>query len=120
MTFVKRYDVSVTTNSTSGGSAYSPVTNGRLLHVIYATGTLATTADLTISTASETTGQTLLSYSNIGASKTVSPVGKIHAATSGAALATGGIPFHVSEERIKVAIAQGGANKTGTVTLIVG
>lgn len=124
MSFIQREVVTVTTDGSGNATAYSGRRTGKLLNVIYtADGSTPydNTVDFTITV--ESTAQGVWTESNISASKTVAPRQSTHDTSGAAALyAAGGTAVRdkiaVAEDRIKIALAQGGATKTGTFTLI--
>jgi hypothetical protein len=91
---------------------------GRVHAIKYAPGTLDTGADLTIT--GETTGVPILVKSNAGTS-TVWYYPRVipNKNTDGSAFTDLAADIHVLNERIKVVVAQGGATKTGTITVYV-
>ena len=132
MTFLKRDQVTVTTDSSGDGTNYINDVNGRILTVIYAvTGTpfLEPTSptngfDFTITT--ETTKQNIWVETGITAAKTVNPRLSVNDLV--------GATTHYNDEsdepvvdyvyavneRIKIVVANGGNALTGTFTVIWG
>lgn len=119
MSYCERHAVSVTTTATGIATGYTPVVVGRIVAVQYskATGGLASTTDVTVTT--EDTGQAVWSATNLNASTTVSPL-VAAVLTSGAASSLSELPVYAAGERVKIAIAQGGNAKTGSFAVIVG
>lgn len=118
MSYVERHTITVTTATSGAGIGYSPVVTGRVAALRYtkATGGLASTSDLTITT--ETSAQSLWSATNINATTTVHPVAVANL-PSGASSSLTEVPIFAANERIKVEVAQGGNTKTGTFTVIM-
>lgn len=118
MSYTKRYAVTVTTAVDETATAYTdgPV-DGVLSHIQYVKTDFANGVDFTITT--EITGQTLWTQSDVNASAIVAPRQATHTTAGVAAVyASGGETVRdriaIAGERIKIAIAQGGASKTGT------
>lgn len=88
------------------------------------TAPFATTVGVTITT--EDTGVTILAETGYNAAANRFPRQAIHSTTGGVlTLATGATnnfaePLAISQERIKIAIASGGASKTGRFDLVIG
>ncbi len=119
MSYCERHDVAVTTSTGGTATEYTPVINGLVAAVVYASGGasgFASTADFTITT--ETTGQNIWTQSNVSAGVTKYPVtaAQIAAGTNSSLTE---VPVPIANERVKIAIAQGGNTKTGTFTVIV-
>jgi hypothetical protein len=120
MSFKTRLTVSVTTASDGTATAYSDVCNGSIESVQYAKTDFADGVDFTITT--ESGSQNVWVDSNVNASETVYPMvatnGTDGAALSGAGTTMARIP--VVNERVKIAIVQGGDTKSGTFYITVG
>jgi hypothetical protein len=123
---VQRYDVTVTTDGSGNATVFSPILTGRIINIIYtADGSTpyAGTVDFTITL--EATGQGLWTELNIAGSKTVSPQQPTHDQVGAAALyAAGGTAVRdfvfAANDRVKIALAQGGATTKGLFQIIVG
>jgi len=124
---VIKHTVTVTTGASDGkGSGFTPVVNGRILNIIYtkaSSGNYADTVDFVVTT--EDTAITIWDQDNVTATATVAPRQAIHSTTGTAALyAAEGTAvndfIYVANERIKIAVENGGNSKTGTFTVIVG
>lgn len=128
MSYARDEVVDVTTTSTGGATAYTPVLTGRVANIIYTPSTAAgfsTGADFAITC--ERSGIGLWTESDIGgAAKTVSPTQPIHdqlgaarnPSTAAPATEIGG-PIWVAGERIKVVVAQGGDSKAGQFRVVI-
>lgn len=120
----RREVVTVTTDSGGAATAYSPVLSGKIVNIIYTadgTSPYDNTVDFTVT--AEATGQALWSASNVAASTTVAPRQATHSTAGVAALyAAAGTAVNddivVAQDRVKIVLAQGGATKTGTFTII--
>jgi len=125
--FIKAFTASVTTGEDETGTAYTNAVNGRILEVAYtkdATAPFTNGVDFVVT--SETTSQAIWSQENVNATAIVRPRQAVHS-TAGVALNYNDEsdepvcePVYVADERIKIAVAQGGKAKTGAFTVIVG
>lgn len=102
--------------------------NGEILRIAYTKdGTTPFTDGVNFTITTETTGQTVWTESNVNASAAKVPVQAAHNNVGVAALAYNDgtrtvplyRPIHLSHERLKIAIANGGASKVGTFTLTI-
>jgi len=118
MSYAQSHTVTVTTATGGGGTGYTPVVTGRIAAVTYtqATGGLASTSDLTVTT--EDTAQSVWSATNINATTTVHPVAAANL-PSGAASSLTEVPIYACGERVKIAVAQGGNTKTGSFQVVL-
>jgi hypothetical protein len=91
---------------------------GFVLVVIYRPGTIDAGADLTIT--GETSGMPILAVTDVGASdKFFYPRALMNEVATGAAGTSGTELIPISDERIKVVVAQGGNVKTGSIEAIL-
>lgn len=114
--YAERQNITLTTDGAGACTAYSSAVTGRVLAVIVTIGALAATADITIT--SETTGQPILTLTNVAANAVKYPRSLVQDAVG--ADTTLREPVAVVNERVKIVVAQGGATVTGTVTLVIG
>src|SRR4051794_22925026 len=119
---MRRLTVPVTTAADGTATAYSPRTSGKIHSIHYVKTDFAAGVDFTIT--AEATGEQLWTESNVDASAVRYPRAATHSTAGVAALyATSGTavqaPPAVANDRIKVAIAQGGNAKTGTFHFLV-
>lgn len=120
MSYVQRHTVSVTTATGGGATGYTPVVTGRVTNIVYTAPTgspYASTADFTIT--AEGSGIGLWTESNVTASKTVSPTQQAHDQVGAVETDPTRAPIFVANERIKIAIAQGGNTRQGSFQVIV-
>ena len=122
--------IDIVTEASGGGAGtftgYTRVVNGRILEirlVVPASGGLEATVDLTIT--NELTGAAILTLTDQNGSGTWAPRQATHGTDKAAAVyASGGSPvldyIVVAESRIKLAVAQGGNGKLGTLYITVG
>lgn len=121
--YIESHTVTLTTDASGDCTAYSSNVTGRILAIRYKPGTLDTGADLTIT--ADATGAAIITLTNAGTSNvSYYPRVQVHGPT-GAALTYDGTrtinePPFVSNERIKIVVAQGGNALTGTITFLVG
>lgn len=118
--FVKTHTLSILTNASEAFTGYLGPINGRILSVRLVDVDLTNTADLAIT--GETTGIEVLTETAAGATETWYPRVAANLNTDGSALATTYYvePITIGDERIKVAIANGGVAKTATIYVQTG
>lgn len=120
--YAELHSVAVTTDASGDATAYIPGLKGRIINVIYVKTDFANGVDFTI-----TTEESLLDVwveENVNASKTIAPRQPTHDKAGAASLYAGAgepVEDHIvmAEERLKIAVAQGGDTKTGTFKIIV-
>jgi len=113
---MKKYKLSVTTDTAGDGTATGPNILGRLYAVDYVIGTLdSTTTDITVSTVNADAASNLLVVANVTASKIYYPRTLEHLDSAGSNLTTHDMPLIAGT--IKLTIAQGGDTKTGHVVV---
>ena len=123
--YVERHVLAITTDGSGDATAYSPTITGRVVSVIYTKdGTTPYTDGVDFAITAEATGQAILTLTNQNSSAAFQPRVGVCGAT-GTALTYDGTrtvnePVTVAQDRVKVVVAQGGATKIGTITLIVG
>lgn len=124
MAYAERHEVTVTTATGGGATAFTPVVTGRVANIIYtvaATGvSFASTADFAIT--AERTGLGLWTEDNVTTAKTVSPTQPANTQVGGGLATAGDVqraPIYVANERIQITIAQGGNTKQGIFTVVV-
>jgi hypothetical protein len=116
---LREYKATITTDGSQNAEVYvgSRIV-GRIVAIKYEPGDIATGADLTI-TGSET-GVPVLTKENAGTSDVwYYPVAAANEVADGSASSLRECPVYLYQERMKVAVAQGGATKTGEITLYV-
>lgn len=113
---IKKVSIDLNTNGSGAATGRSLPLIGRLLGVEISKRTLADTADLTITNAGATS-QTIATVSNLTANRWLRPGGPYHDASAGVIADSNG-PLFVSGAFV-VVVAEGGDNKTGTVTFYV-
>lgn len=123
MSYAERHTVSLTTASGGGVTAYTPVVTGRIISCIYTKDDFEDTVDFAIT--AEGSGQNIWTQENITADATVAPRQATHSEAGVASLyAAGGEPVEdyivVANERIEVAITNGGNVTSGSITFIIG
>lgn len=118
----RRFVVPVTVNASGDATAYSPVLSGDLISIRYVKDTFANGVDFTI--AAEDTGETIWAEENVNASATRYPRAGT-ASTAGAAslFAAAGTAVNdkisLSQDRVKIVVAQGGNATAGTFHITV-
>lgn len=125
MSFAQRITIAVATNGDGVATVYSPrdVTGlvSSIRYVKAVSGGFEDGVDFDVTL--ERSGAVLWDEDNVDASKTVSPQQPVHS-TAGVALTyddTNPVttPIYAAEDRIRIAIANGGANRTGTFEVVI-
>lgn len=122
---MRRYKVTVTTDGSGNATAYSPRVNGEIHQIEYVkdgSNGYASGVDFTIT--GEATGIGLWTQSDVNASAVVAPRQATHSQVGVASLyAAGGTAVQarigMSNDRVKIALAQGGASKVGVFHIVV-
>lgn len=120
---MRRFPVTVTTAADGTATAYSPRgINGKIHQIEYVKTDFASGVDFTIT--GEATGINIWTQSDVNASAVVAPRQPTHSQAGVASLyASGGTavqaPIALANDRVKIAIAQGGNTKTGTFHILV-
>ncbi len=117
--YVAREIVDVTTATDGVATAYTPRVNGAVREIVYlrdGASAFASTADIAVT--SELDGRNIWTEANVNASKTVRPVRP--GSTASGAAASGSVPIHLGNDRVKIAIAQGGNTKAGRFIVYLG
>ena len=117
MGYAERHSVTVTT-VTATGEGFTPVVNGRVLSIQYVKDDYSDGVDFTIT--GEETGQNLWTDTNVNASETVAPMQDLHTVAGAATTDPARGPVFIINERISIAIAQGGNGTSGTFHIIIG
>lgn len=116
----RRFTVDVTTDGSGNATVYTPFLSGRIVAIHYikdgGANPFATGVDFTIT--AEATGEGIWTEADVNASKSCYPRGPTHSNAGVAALyASGGTAvadmIRLGRDRVKIAIAQGGAAKVG-------
>jgi len=121
MSYVRRLTVPVTTASDGTATEHSLQVTGRISQIRYVKGDFDNGVDFTIT--SEATGETIWTQADVNASVTVAPRQAVHS-TAGVAATFDGTrpilaPIALAEDRVRIAIAQGGSVKSGTFYILV-
>lgn len=119
---MRRFKVTLTTAADGTVTGHTPRVSGEVHAIHYAKGDFADGVDFTIT--SEATGESLWTESNVNASASRYPRVPTHSTAGAAALyAAGGVGVlarpGLAADRIKIAIAQGGAVKSGVFHILV-
>lgn len=119
MSYVRREVVDITTDASGDGTGYTGVVDGLIQAIRYVkdgTSPYDNTADFTITT--ESSGQAVLTATNVAASATYQPrAATVDTSNAAALYAAGGTAVNdlipAGRERVKIVVAQGGATATG-------
>jgi hypothetical protein len=125
MSYAERHVVAVTTLADGSAVAYSPVVQGQISAIHYvkpASGGYDDGVDFNI--VSEATGQAIWAQNDVNASAVVAPRQATHSTAGVASLyaATGTAvqdKIGLSNDRVKIQIADGGNVKTGTFHIVL-
>lgn len=123
----ERHRIELTTDGDGNAVGYTGNVTGRVLEIVYtkAAGDAAFANGVDFTVTGETTGVAIYAENSVDASKSVFPRRQVHS-QAGVALTLEGTeplvePVWVANERVKVAVAQGGtAGKTGIVDVLIG
>lgn len=118
----ERHVISVTTAADGTAVAYSPVVTGAILTLAYVKTDFADGVDFDVTL--ESTGEVIWDQDNVNASVIVRPRTPIQD-TAGVDATIDGTrklrePIVAARDRVKIAIANGGATKTGAFHVVVG
>jgi len=121
--YAERHEVQITTDGSGDGEGYTPVLKGRIQAIHYVKDDYANGVDFAIT--AEATGESIWSENDVNASASRAPRQATHAPDGSAALyAAGGsaVRDHIvlASDRVKIVVASGGVNKSGTFHVIVG
>jgi hypothetical protein len=117
-----RHVVTLVSDGSGDGTAYTPVVTGQLVTIRYVKTDYTNGVDFTIT--AEATGETLWTQVDVNASVTVAPRQPVASTAGVAALyAAGGTaifdPILLVQDRVKIVIANAGATKTGAFHVVV-
>ena len=121
MSYIKRKSVTVTTDASGDGTGYIEGVNGLINSIEYSKVDFANGVDFTVT--NNRSGEQIWAESDVNASAIRRPRAATHSNAGAAALyGTGGTAvldkIAVSDDKIKVVVAQGGNAKSGTVTSV--
>lgn len=119
---IRRFEKTVVTDGSGNATEYTPYLSGYLVSVQYVKTDYADGVDFTIT--GDANAQAIWSESDVNAAVTKAPRLAVHTVAGVAALyASGGVAvldkIALGRDRIKIAIAQGGATKTGKFVFLV-
>lgn len=121
MSRTRKHEVIVVSNGSQVGTGYSPYISGYIESIQYVKTDYADGVDFTIT--AEATGETIWTESDVNAAVIKHPRAGVHSTAGVAAVyASGGTAvtdrIALGRDRVKIAIAQAGATKTGTFVII--
>lgn len=119
---IRKYTVVANSDGDQVGTAYSGWISGYIESIQYVKVDYTNGVDFTITV--ESTGEGLWTDTDVDASEVVRPRAATHSTAGVAALyASGGVAvldrIAVGRDRVKIVLAQAGANKTGTFVITV-
>ncbi|MBB3591721.1 hypothetical protein FHX08_002065 [Rhizobium sp. BK529] len=121
---MRRFKVPVTTDGSGNATAYSPRLAGKIHSIQYVKdGANAYTDGVDFTITANDTGENIWTEANVNASAVRYPRAPTHTQAGAAALfAAGGTPVLDRigvVDKLKIVLAQGGANKTGAFHILV-
>lgn len=116
--YVQRHTVEITTAVGGAGTGYTPVVNGRVLAISYVKDDFAAGVDFMITT--ETTLQNLWAGTDVNATAMVYPYVRTNDQSGGGTTDPKYTQIVAGGERVKIVIANGGDEKSGTFHVLVG
>jgi hypothetical protein len=119
---MRRFEVTAITDGSGNALVYSPYLSGFIHTISYVKTDYADGVDFTIT--AEATGETIWTQADVNAAATKAPRQATHSNVGVAALyASGGVAVNdriaLGRDRVKIAIAQGGATKPGKFIILV-
>lgn len=120
MTSTRKHTVTLTSNGSQVGTAYSPYVSGYVESIQYVKTDYTNGVDFTIT--AEATGETIWTQADVDAAVVVRPRAATHSTAGVAALyAAGGVAVNdriaLGRDRVKIVLAQAGATKTGAFVI---
>jgi len=118
----RKFTVTATSDGSQVGTHYTPYFSGYIESIQYVKTDYTDGVDFTIT--ADATGENLWTDTDINASEIVRPRAPTHSTAGVAAVyASGGTAVNdriaLSRDRVKIVLAQAGANKTGTFHIVV-
>lgn len=119
---LRRFVVPITVDSGGDAEVYTPVLNGHLHSIRYVKDDFANGVDFIVTV--EGTGETVWSEESVNASATRYPRAPTHSTAGVAALYAAGEPgvldrIAISQDRLKIVVADGGTETSGTLHITV-
>lgn len=119
---IRKFTVTATSNGDQVGTHYTPYLSGYIESVQYVKTDYTNGVDFTIT--AEATGENIWTDTDVNASEVVRPRAATHSTAGVAALyADAGVAvldrIALGRDRVKIVLAQAGANKTGTFIITV-
>lgn len=122
MSNTRKFTVTVASNGSQVGTGYTPYVSGYIESIQYVKDNYTDGVDFTVT--AEATGEAIWTGTNVNAAATVRPRAPTHSTAGVASLyADTGTAVNdkiaVSRDRVKIAIAQAGASKSGSFVVTV-
>lgn len=119
---IRRFVVPITVDENGDAEVFSPVLSGKLISIRYLKDDFADGVDFAVT--AEATGETLWSEESVNANATRHPRAPTHSVAGAASLyvAEGpGVlaPIALSQDRIKIVVADGGNATSGTLHITI-
>lgn len=123
MAYAERHVVTIVTDGAGAGIGYTPVVTGEIRQIVYVKTDYAAGVDFDLTL--ESTGEVIWDQDNVNASAVLAPRMATHSTLGAAALyAAAGLPVLdrvvAVRDRVKIAVTNGGASKTGVFHVVVG
>jgi hypothetical protein len=120
--YYETHTVTITTDVAQAGIGYTPPVRGRIVQIAYEKTDFADGVDFDVTL--ETSGVVVWDQDNVNASVAILPRQATHKTDGSAAEYANTYPvlepIYVGDERIKIAVANGGQVKTGTFHIVLG
>ena len=118
MSYIQRHVVTVNTDEDGNGIGYTPAVTGKVSTIRYVKDTSnAYPDDVAVAVTAEATGETILEIADVRVDTTFAPRQVTHT--------TDGAPWQVldsiclANDRIKIAVSNGGDTKTGVFHVVI-
>lgn len=125
MSYIQRYVVTVTTDEDGDGIGYTPAVTGKVSAIHYVKDTSNAYSDgVDVVVTAEATGETILDLADVNASASFAPRQATHSTDGAEALYTEDgqavlDSICLANDRIKIAVSDGGDTKTGVFHVVI-
>ena len=124
MSYIQRYVVTVNTDEDGNGIGHTPAVTGKVSAIHYVKDSSNAYSDgVNVAVTSEATGETILEISDVDASASFAPRQVTHTTYGAQVLYTSPNAVHdsicLANDRIKIAVSNGGDKKTGTFHVVI-
>ena len=124
MSYIQRYVVTVTTDEEGKGIGYTPAVTGKVSAIHYVEDFSNAYSDgVSVVVTAEATGEAILEAGVFGPRQTFAPRQPTHTTTGAPALYDSSYPvldsICLANDRIKIAVSNGGDTKTGVFHVVI-